>query len=141
MRLGLRLLNSNAQVNQFSEISQLKIAPGETVDLVFQLIDLDQKGLRYIPAAGATIQVSLPRNVLIQPDPANSDSRISTDYSISRAAALLFAGDASVYKFPLIAADTATMTSTNIKVTVTESGNVKIATLTQAIKMIDGQEY
>jgi hypothetical protein len=138
MRLGIKLLNSSATVNQLQEISVLKIARGETADLVFQLVDLDQKGLRYIPAQGATVQISLPRNPDIIPDPGVGYGRVTIDNSINRTAGAAFADDRSIYKLPLLAADTKNLISTNIKVTVTEGASVKIATFAQAISVEDG---
>lgn len=140
MRLHLKLLSADSSVNQLKEIKQLKIAKGETTDLVFQLVDLDQGGQRYMPAAGATLQVSIPRNPSVIPDDTGVNLRSTVDHSINRAAAQAFAQDASIFRLPLLAQDTQTMTSTNVKVTLTEGSNVKIATLTQAIKIIDDQD-
>jgi len=140
MRLGLKLLNSNSSLNQISEIPFLRLARGETADLMFQIVDLDQKGLRYIPAAGATVKVQIPRSPQILPDPNGTNNRITADYSIDQAVSPAFADDKSIYKLPLLATQTATMISTNVRVVVTEGSQVKIATLTQAIKIIDNQE-
>ena len=54
MRLGIKLLNQSAQLNDFQYIDQLKIQKGDTSRLTFQLWDLE-KDQRYIPPAGATI--------------------------------------------------------------------------------------
>jgi hypothetical protein len=140
MRLGIKLLNSSATLNQLQEIPLVRIARGEVTDLVFQLVDLDQKGLRYIPPAGSTVSVSLQRSPEISPSTNFLNERVTTDNSINRSAGVMFADDRSIYKVPFLAVDTQTMISTNIKVTVTEPSGLKIGQLNAAIKIIDGQE-
>lgn len=139
MRLGIKILNSDATINSFKQLPMLKIAQGETVNLVFQLVDIDQN-LRFIPSPGSTVQVSVPRNPLAIPDPTFITNRITVDYSINRAAVQLFSQDASIWMIPLAATDTKNMTSSNINVTVNDGSSVKIATFTQAIKIINNQD-
>lgn len=140
MRLGIKLLNSDATVNSFRTQSMLRVARGETLDILIQLVDLDQNGLRYVPAAGSTVQINLPRNLQVVGSLTNT--RTSVDHSISAPATMPFALDGSVWKVSLSAAQTASdLISTNLQAVVTEAGSVKIATLIQALKIIDGQEF
>lgn len=138
MRLGIKLLNVGATLNQFQYANIIKIARGETLNLTFQLVDLDQNGLRYVPAAGATVQVQLPRSAdQIKVD---MQHRSVIDSTIDRPAAQAFSQDGSIWTLPLIAADTLSMVSTLIRVVVVEGPSSKIATLNSAIKIIDGQD-
>ena len=139
MRLGVKLLNVGASANSFKQVDLIRVQRGETLDVVFQLVDLDQDGLRYMPAAGATVQVQILRQISILP--ADRNQRVTTDPTIDRPADVAFAGDTSIYKLPLIAADTMALVSNSIRVVLTEGSNVKIATLSQAIKCIDTQEF
>lgn len=138
MRLGIRLLNVGASLNSFKQVDLIRVSRGETLDLVFQLVDLDQAGLRYIPAAGATVQVQIQRAIDIQP--VDRYSRLTVDPTIDRAADVAFVGDSSIYKLPLVEADTNNLVSNSFRVILTEGVNKKIATLSQAIKVIDSQE-
>jgi len=135
MRLGIKILNTSATVNQYKHVDSITIARGETVEVIFQLVDLDQNGLRYIPEDGATVQVQIAR----QPEilKVNQSSRQTIDHSIDREAGEAFNGDRSVWKLPLVEADTKNMVSTSIKIIVTEGQKKKIASVQQAIKIIE----
>ncbi len=67
MRLSAKLLVNWANVNQFdyTTINQWQIRAGDPNTLYFQLVDLDQDGLRYIPGVGmqnqpAGVVVTMP---------------------------------------------------------------------------------
>lgn len=140
MRLGIKLLNSDASANSLKAIEQIKVAGGETLDILVQLVDLDQAGLRYIPDSAATVRVQMPRLPYAVPDINNT--RKTVDNSIDAPATKPFAGDSSIWKISLTADDTANkLVSTAIRVVVTEGTSVKIATLNSAIKKIDGQDF
>jgi hypothetical protein len=134
MRLGIQLLNIGATLNSFQQKSVVEIAQGETVDLMFQLVDKDQ-GLRYIPASGSTVYVEIARF----PEAISqiTNQRLTVDYSVRRNATSAFpSDDKSIWKLPLTAVDTGNMMSSNIRVTVTEGTKISIALLPQAIKII-----
>ena len=137
MRLGLKLVAAPS-VNQIRPMTEYAIARGEDVEVAFQLVDLDQGGLRYIPATGATVQFQILRSSLVLP--AANNSRTTADYSIDRAAVCPFSGDASIWKCSLLAIDTSTMVSGGIRVVVTEGSSKKIASLGAAIRIVDGQD-
>jgi hypothetical protein len=133
VRLGIQLINFGATVNSFTYKSTVEIAQGETVDLLFQLVDKDQS-LRYVPATGATVFVEIAR--FPEYFPTSSNQRETKDFSIRRYAAQAFAQDASIWKLPLTDQDTLEMMSTNIRVTVVEGAKKSIALLAQGIKIV-----
>lgn len=139
MRLGAKLLNNSATLNQFNYVDSIKIAQNETVDIFVQLVDQDQNGLRYVPAIGSSVQFQIGRSPLAFPDPGGS--RTVEDFSISRAMINPFPLDSSIWKVTILPTETATMISSGIRLVLTENGIYKIATINQAIKMIDNQDY
>lgn len=138
MRLGLRLLNTGASVNNYKQVDQISLAHGESLDLCFQLVDEDQDGLRYIPGAGASVRFQILRADQVIAAPLNTRQTINN--GIDRPAVIAWDGDCSCWKVPLSSDDTAQMISGSIKVTVTEGSSVKIASCTQAIRVMDDQD-
>lgn len=133
MRLKASLLNSDLTLNNFKHLSVIKVERGETLDLVIQLMDAD-RGIRYIPEAGATVEIQIPRSVSVLAD-ANSQ-RTYADNSIVRPAVTPFAEDRSIWKIPLAESDTSKLVSTSIRVVVTEASGKKICVLNQAIQVL-----
>lgn len=97
MRLSAKLIKNYANVNSFSYMDQWIIRAGEPSDLYFQLIDLDQNGIRYLAGIGSgnqpvVVQVTFP--------------------SIDDAAVLLItatqpdANDSSIWKVSILATQT-----------------------------------
>jgi hypothetical protein len=138
MRLGLRILNVGASVNNHKQVDQISIARGETLDLCFQLVDEDQDGLRYVPAAGATVRFQIPRADQVIAAPLNTRQTINN--GVDRQAVAAWDGDRSCWKVTLTGAETSQMVSGSVRATVTEGSSVKIASYTQAIRVIDGQD-
>lgn len=102
MRLSAKsLLNFNS-VNSYTPANQWTIRAGETNTLYFQLIDLDQAGLRYIAGVGgsASVQVTFPS---------------IDDSQVISVAAVANANDASIWSVSLSS------------VQVPNSGNVQFA--------------
>ncbi len=65
MRISASLIVNFANINQFSFADQWQIRAGEPNTLYFQLVDLDQNKLRYLPGIGGSnqpygIQVKFP---------------------------------------------------------------------------------
>ncbi len=139
MRLGIKLLNTSATLNQFRSVDQIRISQGETVDLFFQLVDLDQGGLRYIPAPGAAVQVQIPRSPEVIAITTNNTRQV-VDPTVNRAAGNPFSEDRSIWMISLIDLDTAQMVSNSLRITLSEGTSTKIAFVNQAIKMIDHQD-
>jgi uncharacterized cupin superfamily protein len=138
MRLGLRLLNVGAAVNNHKQVEQITIARGETLDVCVQLVDEDQDGLRYVPAAGATVLLQIPRSDQVIAAPLNTRQNVNN--GLSRQAIAAWDGDRSCWRVSLFSSDTENMVSGSIRVTVTEGSSKKIANHTQAIRVLDGQD-
>jgi hypothetical protein len=60
MRLSAKAITTFNGINSFVLGTQWQIRAGEPNTLYFQLVDLDQANLRYIPNAGATMVVTFP---------------------------------------------------------------------------------
>lgn len=56
MRLSAKAITNFANVNQFDFGNQWIVRAGDPNTLYFQLVDLDQEGLRYIPGIGTDNQ-------------------------------------------------------------------------------------
>jgi hypothetical protein len=137
MRLGIKLISNDSTLNRISYRTTVSMVRGETFDLIVQLVDLEQNGLRYIPAAGAVVKFQIPR----RPETlATSVGREIKDYTIDRPAAVAFPGDNSIYKISLTAEESANMVSNGLRVIVEEGVSKKIATLLSAIKVDDWNE-
>jgi hypothetical protein len=136
MRLKLKLVEHDSTVNNLQYVTQANIRKGETVEIVFQLVQ--ENGQRYIPVSGSTVELEIARNKVAIG--VNWNEREVTDPSIKRAAVKAFSGDDSFWKVPLTTSETKNLISGSIKVTLTEGSKVRIAELTQAIRIIDGQE-
>jgi hypothetical protein len=137
MRLGIRILNSDATLNNHYELERLSIYKGETATLVVQLWD-EEKGIRYIPAAGATLYVEISRFPEYFGDVNNT--RTTRDYSVRQNATQPFSDDKSIWSLPLPASATANMTSSAVRFTLTEGASVRIATVQQAIEAVHSEE-
>lgn len=137
MRLGIQLLDSNSTLNSLRKITEQVIRQGETVDVYFQLVDEDQSKLRYIPGAGSTVFVEIPRFPEAYPTILNQ--REIKDYSVRRYATGLFPDDRSCWKISLLASETKNMMSTGFRVTVTDGTNIKIAYLQLAFRVFTGE--
>lgn len=132
MRLGINLLNTGASLNAFKVVPLITVYQGETCDLVFQLMDLEQN-IRYVPDAEASLLVEIGR--LPEAMGTISNTREMKDYSIRRQAIAPFVGDKSIWKLSLTAAETQNMMSSNVRITLTEGLQKKIAQIPQAIKV------
>jgi len=119
MRLGIKMLNSSSSLNNLQYLNQARINPGDTATIMFQLIDLDQGGQRYIPAMGATMAIKL-----VSIDNANVISKIPT---------IPFSDDRSIWSFNLMASETSIAAGVNMSVVLTQSSDIKSATAEAAV--------
>lgn len=141
MRLGLKLLNTDATVNNFKYLTFLSVARGETFDILFQLVDLEKEGHRFVPATGATVEFQMNRSIEVVPDPAyQGSSRLKQDNSIIKPAIKAFSGDDSIWKVSINATDSAKLISNSIRVVLTQGTDIKIASLNAAVKIMNGQD-
>jgi hypothetical protein len=119
MRLGVKMLNSSSVLNILQYLNQVRINPNDTATIMFQLVDLDLGGQRYIPLTGATMAIKL-----VSIDNANVLSKIPVNP---------FADDRSVWSFNLSAAETAIAAGVNMSVVLTQGADIKSATAEGAV--------
>jgi hypothetical protein len=136
MRLSITPLQDAQGVNDFIYATEIRSTVGDATELYFQLSDAEKNltqhgynpgGMRYIPAAGATLQVTLK----------NIDNR----KQFTRFATQPFPQDLSIWKVPVLATDPVSGT-VSMKFVLTEpngaaGGITKTATL-QACFLVDG---
>lgn len=119
MRLGFRVLDSSSLLNNLQYLNQRIIYPGETTDIYVQLVDLNtvtdksQWGTRWMPAVGATLSAKI--------------NSVNDLFTLSKTLTQPFAQDSSIWKFSLLATETANMAGINMDLTLTEGANVSIA--------------
>lgn len=142
MRLGIKILNVGATLNSHTRVPFIRVARGETLNLYVQLVDLDQKDLRYIPDAQATVRIQIPRSIDVVPGTNGSNSRTLEDLTINRLAAPGWGGeDRSIWYIPLSSADTESLISNSVRVVVTETTGKKIGVCQQAIQVINSEDF
>lgn len=73
--------------------------------------------LRYVPAAGATVQIVFPRALSVQNTPSNQDVTVTGVVADSR--------DASIYRFDLTATNVDKIVGEGVKLVITEGGVTK----------------
>jgi hypothetical protein len=138
MKLGIQLLNSDATLNSFRVIQNQKINQGESLNLVFQLVD-KESGNRFVPTTSASALVEIPRFPDVMAT--GSNQRQQVDFSVRRQAAMAFpSDDRSIWTIPLSSLDTANMMSSNLRVTVTDGNSTYIALLSMAL-IVTRSEY
>lgn len=129
MLLSARILKDCANVNSFDYADSAQFTKGDVVDVFFQLIDasLDTAienfippGRRYMPAAGATLLVTV--------------ESIDDANKIVRAAVQPFATDGSIWKVSFYASDNIQGTA-NLRVVLTEGPKVTKGLLKNAFRI------
>ena len=97
MRLGIKLLNCDGDVNKFKEVRTLDLRRGETATVYFALVDL-ATGNRFVPTSTSTVQITIPRSIIQQGTIGDQRQRLNP--TITRAAVKPFSGDWSIWSFP-----------------------------------------
>ena len=119
MLLSARFLNDVANVNSFEYADVAEFTEGDPASVYFQLIDasLDKagegfvpSGRRYVPATGATLQVTI--------------ESLDDSKEIVRTATQPFASDGSIWKVDLLATDKIRGTA-NLRLKLTEGSVVR----------------
>ena len=117
MRLSANPLKNVDGLNAFvvgeSWVVRSNEGSGETVSLYFQIVDLDREGIRYIPGASATMQVTFPA--------------LDDEAVIIKDAAFPFVDDRSIMRIDM--ASNELPSSGAVKFALTEGGNTKIFTV------------
>lgn len=107
MRLSAQTLKNFQNINSFQKSSEWTIRHDEPNSLYFQLVDLDQEGLRYIPTGSSpSVQVIFPAV-----NSANIITKTATQVSVL---------DGSLWKVDLL--DTEKPSSGNVQFVITEGG-------------------
>lgn len=124
MKLSAKIIKNYANVNQFDYKNEWSIRAGEANTLYFQLIDLDQDGLRYLAGIGVTNQ---PYQVAVTFPSIDSTQVITVN------AAQADANDSSIWKITLTASQTPK--SGTVQFALTEGANVKRFNLLNAMSV------
>jgi hypothetical protein len=110
VRLSAQILKNFQNVNSFQKASEWTIRLDEPNTLYFQLIDLDQDGLRYIPTgASPSVQVVFPA--------------VNPNNVITKTATAVSTLDGSLWKVDLLS--TEKPSSGNVQFILTEGGVVR----------------
>lgn len=131
MNQGVRFLSAVGSVNVFGFTTAVEAVAGDAFDVYFQFVDKDQHtnsggffpaGNRYMPAAGATVVVTV--------------LNIDSAKQFVRTASQPFAQDASIWRFGILATDPVAATA-SLKITLTEGSTVRTV-YAQAALRVDG---
>lgn len=117
MRLSAKIIKNFFGINQFTYGSEWSIREGEPNTLYFQLVDLDQEGLRYLPSSGSSVVVTFPA--------------LNSANELVKSAVQASVDDKSVWKVDLTASEKPY--SGNVKVALTESGVTKRFNILQGL--------
>lgn len=129
MLLSVRPLNNVVGVNDFESVDHLEFTEGDGPSLYFQLIDLSKDrseqgflpaGRRYMPATGATLQVTFDNL---------DDAKVTT-----KTATQPFSGDPSIWRVDLMSTDPVSGT-VRAKFALTEGVVVRRAVLDAALRV------
>jgi hypothetical protein len=129
MLLSARPLENVQTVNSYEIVDHLEFTEGDGPSLYFQLIDLTKDrseqgfipaGRRYMPAAGATLQVIFDNL---------DDAKVTTKVAVQP-----FVQDASIWRVDLMPTDPVIGT-VRVKLVLTEGAAVKRATLDAALRV------
>ncbi len=111
MKLDIRMLDADqTTVNSLYYQNQTEIDPGESPSILFQFVD-SVSGNRYMPAPGATVQVSL----------------FSTNdaWTIIKIPTQPFSQDPSLWQFSLLPYESQHVAGVNMQIILTEGVSVK----------------
>lgn len=135
MLLSARMLNAVADVNTLDYIQTHQMTAGEQADVFFQLVDASKlpstqyyfpAGLRYVPAAGSTLQCVL--------------ASIDDVGSITRYASQPFpTSDPSIWKLSLLSSDKIGGTLA-LQLTLNEGGVIRKGVLQAAVSVASGTQ-
>ena len=124
--LVLRVLNSDAEVNNFQYIGSSEFYSGEDFKVVLQIINANSNLRRMMPST-ASFSIDL----------LNSDGS-----TLTKTPTLSFTGDPgdqSIVEFSVTAAESVNLISQDLKLTITEGSETKIAFLRQGLtKVLSG---
>lgn len=122
MFLSGTILKNVQNVNSFVTTTEVKVRQGNPSTLYFQTVDKEQtdangRSLRYMPAVGASMTVSIPS--------------ISSVQTVNKVATQPFSQDPSIWAINILATDV--MTTGNLIFTLTEGAVMRTAVIDGAI--------
>jgi len=98
--INARIISPDATLNNFTELSTVKITPGENADVAIRLFD-ENKDIRYVTAATAQVKLRFT----------NKDGT-----TLEKTATAVDVGDRSMWRISLTQMETANLGGTNIEV-------------------------
>jgi len=123
VRLSAKILKNVDGLNAWAYTDQWTVRSnegvGESVSLYFQLIDQDREDIRYVPAAGATAQVTFPN--------------LDDDLILTLSATFPFPDDRSIMKIDL--ASTQVPASGAVKFSLVEGGATRSWSVQNAMRV------
>jgi hypothetical protein len=125
MVLTAKILNSDASLNSFYEISSLDFLPGGPADLVIRIFN-PQSEIRYVPGIDAKLTIILN----------NTDGT-----NLEKAATVVDAGDRSMWKVSLTAEETENLLGGNFTFELDTEGDDSIVwtgLVTNGIRSLSG---
>lgn len=117
MKLNAKPLKNYQNPNSFEEGSEWNHMLGEVNTLYFKLVDLDQEGLRYLPAAPTVITVTFPK--------------LNASENVVKTAVQVTPNDTSLWSVQLLSNEAPS--SGNVQISVSEAGNVRRFVIQQGI--------
>lgn len=108
--INTKLINSEATLNDFFDIDNVEYTPGENLTVAFRLFN-EQKNIRYIPPAAATVSV-------MYTDTSGVDQ--------TKAASNIDADDRGMWSVSFTQAETLTLASPSLKITVDVNGDATV---------------
>jgi hypothetical protein len=119
MILSAQMLDNVASVNSFEATEAVCFVESDPQDVYLQLVDLT-KHFRYMPAAGATLQVVV--------------DNIDDGKKITRFATQPFSQDPSIWKLTIMASDSVRGT-VNLRLTLTEGSAIRRGQVQAALRV------
>lgn len=107
--ISVHLINSEATLNDFFPLSSVEYTPGDVFTVAFQIFN-SQKDLRYVQSANAEVTVTFT----------NTDG---DETELDGPAVVVHAGDRSLWKIPVTAAESAVIGASNLKITLDVEGD------------------
>lgn len=120
--LTARLLNSDASLNNFFEITSLDFVAGSQIDLSLRLFD-SQKSIRYVPPATASLKIFLQTG----------------DIELEKTLSVISSDDRSMWKVTLTEDDTEEMLGGSVKFELDVAGdgtNIQKGIMLNALRRI-----
>lgn len=121
MLLGLKVLNSDATLNNFVESNSVQIVRNADAKIVMRLVQPQHNNLRYVPASGATFSITFQK---------------SDGTTLVKTPTQPFADDRSILQVLLTEVETALIISQSLNVQVDEGSDKSFAILQLSLQVV-----